>query len=253
MAERSRVVAVLGDLVASREAPDRAALQRALEDALGTVDAQLPAPQPLTPTVGDEFQGLFADLDAALAATLWARLLLLPRSDVRFGLGVGELVSHDVGRAPYAQDGPAWWAAREALEHVERAGQAHASPPGWRTCVRLAGDPAPPGEALPDGPSSPSDGPASSDEALPTGRHARPALLDGADPEGLVNAFLVCRDELVAGLDDRDARILVGCLEGRSQAAIAEAEGVSASAVSQRLRRNGGYALLRSRHLAGRS
>lgn len=223
MPEHRRVVAVLGDLVASREAPDRGALQRALEDALDTVNARVAAPQPLTPTVGDESQGLFDDLDQALAATLWTRLLLLPDTDVRFGVGVGELASYDAGRAPYAQDGPAWWAAREALEAVEQAEHTHASPPGWRTCVRLAHDPAP---------------------------RANDAF-DGTDPEALVNAFLVCRDELVTRLDERDVRILLRCLEGESQAVIARLEAISASAVSQRLRRNGGYALLRTRHLAG--
>lgn len=223
MPERRRVVAVLGDLVASREAADRDALQRALEDTLDTVNAQVNAAQPLTPTVGDESQGLFDDLDAALAATLWTRLLLLSHTDVRFGVGVGELASYDAERAPFAQDGPAWWAAREALDYVEASEHTHAAPPGWRTCVRLADDQAPPGKET----------------------------VDGADPEALVNAFLVCRDELVTRLDERDTRILLRCLEGESQTAIAEQEAISASAVSQRLRRNGGYALLRSRHLAG--
>lgn len=230
MPEHRRVVAVLGDLVASREAADRRALQRALEEALGTVNANVAVLQPLTPTVGDEFQGLFQRLDQGLAATLWGRLVLWPHSDVRFGVGVGDLASYDADRAPYAQDGPAWWAAREALDHVEEIGQAHTAPPGWRTCVRLAADPAPPAS------------PPAGDPAPPGS-----ALLDGLDPEALLNAFLVCRDTLVAGLDDRDARILVACLRGQSQATIAEQEAISASAVSQRLRRNGGYALLRTR------
>lgn len=258
------MVAVLGDVVASRETGDRSALQRAVEETLDLVNANVAAVQPLTPTIGDEFQGLFEDLDQALTATLWARLELRgrpelsPHADVRFGVGVGELTSYDAGRAPYGQDGPAWWAARDALEHVEQTGQAHAAPPGWRTSVRLGDDPAPwdsnAADPTPAG-ANPADSRADQADPDVNPAHSAPPVdthLAGLDAEALINAFLVCRDTLVAGLDDRDARILSGCLRGQSQAAIAEQEAISASAVSQRLRRNGGYALLRSRHLTER-
>jgi hypothetical protein len=71
----------------------------------------------------------------------------------------------------------------------------------------------------------------------------------------LVNALLVCRDELVASMDERDARILLGLFTGRELSAIARGEGISAAAVSQRAIRGGTYALLEAdahvRHALG--
>ena len=110
-------VAVMGDLVASREADDRNALNQALVDVLEAanhgVDQQW---RPVTPrriTVGNEFQGVFATLGAALRATLRIRLALTPY-DVRFGLGRGDVTV--LSEEPRVEDGPAWWAARHAIE-----------------------------------------------------------------------------------------------------------------------------------------
>ena len=51
--------------------------------------------------------------------------------------------------------------------------------------------------------------------------------------EVLVNAFLLLRDHALAGLSPRQRRMLAGLTGGRTQARIAEAEGVSQAAVSQ--------------------
>lgn len=109
---------VIGDLVGSREVPDRAATHRALQGALDEVNESLAPAQPFEPTVGDEFQGACASLaDAALAALL-VRLTLLPLVDSRCGLGLGDVTVHDASRHPLLQDGPGWWAAREAIVHL---------------------------------------------------------------------------------------------------------------------------------------
>ena len=79
--------------------------------------------QRLEPTIGDEFQGLFATLADAVQASLQVRLELMPGIDVRAGLGQGETVVHDGRRKPVLQDGPAWWAARAALERLARPPQ----------------------------------------------------------------------------------------------------------------------------------
>jgi hypothetical protein len=108
-------VAVIADVVGSRRQPDRRAAQQALVAGLEEVNALVPAVQPLRPTVGDESQGIYADLPAALLATLLLRLVLSPRLDCRFGIAVGwyETVSDDAGAL--IQDGSAWWSAREAI------------------------------------------------------------------------------------------------------------------------------------------
>ena len=51
--------------------------------------------------------------------------------------------------------------------------------------------------------------------------------------QSLVNAFLLCRDELVSRLDARQRRLVLGVLRGTSQKELAASEGISPSAVSQ--------------------
>lgn len=113
---------LIGDLVGSRRLPDRGAAQVRVGAALVAVQEQLEAPpvQALEPTVGDEFQGAFPDLATALSAALLVRLELLPEIDVRCGLGFGEVEVHDPARRPILQDGPGWWAARDALDELAR-------------------------------------------------------------------------------------------------------------------------------------
>ena len=61
--------------------------------------------------------------------------------------------------------------------------------------------------------------------------------------EAAVNAFLVCRDELVSGMDPRDAFTTLGLLAGEPLTGIARAQAVSVSAISQRAIRGGLYAI----------
>ena len=76
---------LLGDVVDSRRVADRQALHRSLEEALEEVDARVPSLTALHVTVGDEFQGGYPTLGAAVDAALRLRLLLLPDVDTRMG------------------------------------------------------------------------------------------------------------------------------------------------------------------------
>ncbi|HET9671680.1 MAG TPA: SatD family protein [Actinomycetota bacterium] len=200
-----RVVALLGDVVRSRAQSEPGIGDRLLA-ALALANDRLPAIQPLIPTIGDEFQGLYGDVVSALDATPLVRLALLGELDVRFGIGSGELTTFDEARAPFGQDGPAWWVAREAVDTVRAGEQKRERSAGLRTrWIDAAGDRAPAVAA--------------------------------------VNAFLSCRDELVAAMDPRDAATLLGLLADRPVVAIAASEGVSPSAISQRAIRGGLYAI----------
>jgi hypothetical protein len=55
--------------------------------------------------------------------------------------------------------------------------------------------------------------------------------------QGVVNAFLLCRDQIIDRLNDRGVRILRLALLGHSQKEIAEMEGIWPSAVSQQFTR----------------
>lgn len=126
-------VAVIADIVGSRSLPDRAAAQRALEETIARVERDVPlAERPLTATVGDELQGVYPSLDAAMAALLLVRLALPDDLDCRFGIGIG--AHRDVpSRVGTLAEGPGWWAAREAIDAIHAA-QARTIP-GARTWV----------------------------------------------------------------------------------------------------------------------
>lgn len=200
-------VAVIVDGVRSRSHADRAAVQRAMEAAAAAVNEQVPARRPLAPTVGDEMQGAYDDVRAALHAVLLVRLALRDPFDCRAGLGVGvwSAASDDASIV----DGPAWWAAREAIIEAKR--REATRQPGLRSWYLLGEDVVP-------------------QMTIP--------------PAEQVNAYLSCRDEIVSMMNARQRRLTWGTVMGHSQARLAEDEGITASAVSQNLRRSGAAGLL---------
>jgi hypothetical protein len=82
----------------------------------------MPPVDRLEPTVGDEFQGVYATLGEATSAALLVRLHLPEPVDARCGIGVGAREVFDTDRTPMIQDGPAWWSARAAIEALDEAG-----------------------------------------------------------------------------------------------------------------------------------
>ena len=211
---------LIGDLVGSRGFSDRRALHAAVEAALAQVETAVPSLTGLRVTVGDEFQGAYASLGAAVDAALRVRLALLPGVDTRFGLGRGAVTVLDAQRG--IEDGPGWWAARAAIVEVEEVSTRPATRHA-RTAFR---------EAAEEGGKPGSDG----------------------DPVGrAVNAALLCRDHLVGSLSDRSLRLLRGLMDpDTTQAQLAEREGISASAVSQRVRTDGVGAVLAAHDLLRR-
>lgn len=202
------VIAVLADIVGSRKLDDRAAAQRILDETIARVDADLPlAHQPLTPTVGDEQQGVYLRLEDALVSLLMIQLALPDGIAFRFGIGIGEVRAVDSVHGALA-DGPGWYAARAAIETVHaREGR---TVPRTRTWIVGA-----PGQ----------------DEVMESVIAAS-------------NAYLLVRDELVGAMNERERRLTYGRMVGRSQHDLAAAEGISQPSVSKSLRNAGSAALI---------
>src|SRR3954453_18199965 len=105
-------VALIGDIVESRSHPDRQALHDAFEAAVARANAEVPIQDPAVITVGDEFQGVYPTLGAALRASFVVRVDPFPRAYIRFGLARGDVSTLAPVRGIH--DGPAYWNAREA-------------------------------------------------------------------------------------------------------------------------------------------
>lgn len=196
--------ALIGDVIRSRSHPRQAVMLEQLREALERVNRAVPARQPLEPTIGDEFQGLYETLDPALSANLLLSLYLHGQLEVRVGIGRGRVEVLSPDTAPRGQSGPAWWLAREAIDEVK--GLVKGWPAGTRS--RFKGE-------------------------IETGA-------------GLVNAFLLCQDQILSRMDDVDARIAIGVLSGARQKDLEQSLEITQSTVSTRARFNGPAALVRA-------
>lgn len=195
----SSIVAVIGDLVGSRQQASRSQAQTALLDALAVANEWVTALQPLESTIGDEFQGVYDCVESAATAVLLVRLALPEEMDCRAGIGRGPIEIVGTSRYGLTQDGPAWWSARDAIVDVK---EGERRLPGLRTTV--------------------------------------------AEGDAWMNSYLMTRDAIVTGFDGRQRRLALGVLQGSTRADLARIEGISASAVSQSLRRSGAAAVLES-------
>lgn len=211
---------VIGDLVGSRRSRDRMALHQDLVNALATANRLCHPAEPLAPTVGDEFQGVFHNLYDAVDATLVVRVSMSAEHDARFGVGVGPVTP--LGSDGRPQDGPGWWEARAAIDYVASNARSRDLPRTSRTWISVADVP-------------------------PAGRTYAPVELPRHPLVAALNAYLLARDQLVSQMDGRDRRILRGLLAGQPVHEIATAEGISSSAVSQRIHRSGATAVAASR------
>ena len=114
-------VALIADIVGSRNLPSRAQSQDDIRAVFARADQRFAPEQALWATVGDEFQARYPDLRSALGATALVRVTLPEGLDCRFGLGMGQATEIEPARDGAAiQDGSAWWRAREAIVTAHR-------------------------------------------------------------------------------------------------------------------------------------
>jgi hypothetical protein len=207
---RAPVFTLIGDLVGSRRVEERSLLQERLGAALARMNAAMKPRVPLEPTLGDEFQGCFDDLPTAVRASLVLRLELLRTAgvDSRYGLGAGAIEIF-AQRSPFSQDGPGWWAAREAIESTRKFAEA-----SHTAFVRTY----------------------FADFRSKFQKHE-------GEP-GTLNAFLFCRDAMVDRMKQPSRTRLYGLMQGWSQAQIAAEEGTTQGAISQNLARSGAFAVV---------
>lgn len=130
------MVAIIGDVVASKAMASRAVFQRKLAKVLAGAgrDARGLA-SPYTITLGDEFQAVYRAADT-LFADVFTIMAEIHPVRARFALGVGELATRLNPAQALGMDGPVFHQARAALTELkvdERLLRiAGAEPEAWR-------------------------------------------------------------------------------------------------------------------------
>lgn len=206
------IVVLAGDVVASRRFRDERGLLAGLAAAVARVQRMVPGEPGLRLGVRDAFDGVYPDLATAARAALRLRLatddLVLATLD-----DVDEPVELRLGigigappARPDRREGAAWRHAADARARAQELPARRGWPPSLRS--RCAAD--------------------------------DPTLA------ALVNAHLLLQDQLLARLDARDRRALLGLLDGERQVDVAAELGITQPAIARRLRDRGALALHRS-------
>jgi hypothetical protein len=111
---------ILGDVVKSRDIPDRAKFQAHLIETMSSVNKRFPDSlvSSLMVNSGDSFQGIFSSHVPLLQLCDVLRFSLSPYCAVRLGLGFGEITTAIDRKSSILCDGPAFWNAKEALDSL---------------------------------------------------------------------------------------------------------------------------------------
>jgi len=111
-------LAVIGDIIQSKQVENRAQLQESINHAFEMIDNQYPdlIQSKFTLTLGDEFQALLRPSKQVFELLdVLEKMIPIP---FRFGLGYGTLTTDFDKNISIGADGPAYWHAREAIDII---------------------------------------------------------------------------------------------------------------------------------------
>lgn len=111
--------AIIGDMVASKQLPNRTEAQERLRTALEDVNWQYQddIASDFMITLGDEFQGLLRTGEHFLELIDRIQCQIYPLR-MRFGIGIGAMSTPIFRESSIGSDGPAYWAARKAISYI---------------------------------------------------------------------------------------------------------------------------------------
>ncbi len=118
-------IVLIGDITASKKlrGAERGGLQEdltALIDEINKNAAYIESP--MTITLGDEFQAVYSNAESLLADT-WKIMAGIHPVNVRFSIGIGEIVTPINKKQALGMDGPAFYAAREGIKALKKSGR----------------------------------------------------------------------------------------------------------------------------------
>jgi len=116
----SMYFAVIGNMIDSKDVADQISLKKNLEEVFDEINEKYGADLALhfIQTNANEFQSLLSDSHRILEIIDRIRIKMEP-VDIRFGIGIGEIVGKIENRLSPKVDGPAFWNAREAIIEID--------------------------------------------------------------------------------------------------------------------------------------
>jgi hypothetical protein len=117
----SRKLAIIGDLVASRELPNREHTQNQLKKTFRRFKHKKASTSPWTITLGDEFQAVYTDANG-LCENLIQILLAAWPARIRFSAGIASLDTQINSSQALGMDGPAFHIARDGIDRLKKSG-----------------------------------------------------------------------------------------------------------------------------------
>ncbi|MBC7820076.1 MAG: hypothetical protein IAG10_24600 [Planctomycetaceae bacterium] len=122
MKSTRRATVLIGDIVLSRELPNRLSSQIHLKALMSSLNTKFKKSilSKFTITAGDEFEGVLNDF-TSIPDLIWLIETTFVDAPIRLGFGLGS-ISTEVSKSPLEMDGQAFHMAREALDQAVKLG-----------------------------------------------------------------------------------------------------------------------------------
>jgi hypothetical protein len=113
------MIAIIGDIVNSRKVKERNQLQEKLKSCLANINRKYISviTSEFIVTGGDGFQGLLIGANDLFQILDVITFTLYP-GKLRYGVGIGRVTTEINYKNSLENDGPAYWAARKAINHI---------------------------------------------------------------------------------------------------------------------------------------
>lgn len=114
-------IALIGDIVNSKQTSNRSSIQERLKQQLNRINHSFSQDfaSPFTITKGDEFQALCKPNPYIFLMIDQIQLAFRDEVEIRFGIGLGEILTAIDPKLSIGADGPAYWEAQKALKFIQ--------------------------------------------------------------------------------------------------------------------------------------
>lgn len=114
-------IALMGDIVNSKQTSNSSSIQERLKQQLNRVNHSFAQDfaSPFTITKGDEFQALCKPNPYIFLMIDQIQLAFRDEVEIRFGIGLGEILTAIDPKLSIGADGPAYWEAQKALKFIQ--------------------------------------------------------------------------------------------------------------------------------------